>query len=210
MVRRMGVHAPESRRLSADERRERVLVAARTVFARSGFHGAGTAEIAALAGCSEPTLYKHFASKQALFAAALRDATDRMAARVQEIVAGAPDPLAALGAVAEQAAANPAVVEIVRLRMLAVTLVEDPDIRDALESSAERMRRCITSVIERGQRSGAVRGDVEAGAVALLWIGYTFAAGYRHAMDGSFPEAPAVAGALITMLRGRAEGEECG
>jgi AcrR family transcriptional regulator len=198
---------PDGHRLRADERRERVLAAARTVFSRNGFHGAGTAEIAALAGCSEPTLYKHFASKQALFAAVLRDATDRMAGRVQDIVARTRDPLTALHTIGELASGDPAVVEIVRLRMLAVTLVDDPDIRDALEGSAERMRRCVTQAIEHGQRTGSVRADVAAESVSWLWLGFSLAAGYRHAIDGSFPSAPAVAGALITMLRADAEGE---
>ena len=46
------------------------------MFARKGFHGTGTAELAARAGCSEPTLYKYFPSKQAVFAAVLDDATE--------------------------------------------------------------------------------------------------------------------------------------
>ena len=55
------------RRLTADERRARILSAARTEFARAGYHGASTASIARAAGCSEPMLYKHFVGKQALF-----------------------------------------------------------------------------------------------------------------------------------------------
>ena len=61
-------------RLSADDRRSAIVAAARKLFARNGFHGTGTSDIAAAAGCSEPVIYKHFASKQALFAAALEDA----------------------------------------------------------------------------------------------------------------------------------------
>ena len=65
-------------RLTRDERYETILAAARTVFARHGYHRAGTAEIARAAGCSEPMLYKHFPSKQALFAAVLVDATTQL------------------------------------------------------------------------------------------------------------------------------------
>ena len=39
---------------------------------RNGFRGTGTSDIAAAAGCSEPMIYKHFASKQALFAGGAR------------------------------------------------------------------------------------------------------------------------------------------
>ena len=44
------------------------------MFARRGFHGGRRRRSPPVAGCSEPTLYKHFPSKQALFAAVLEDA----------------------------------------------------------------------------------------------------------------------------------------
>src|SRR5438445_13856519 len=73
-------------RLSSDVRRQLILDAARSVFAEHGFHGAGTAEIARRAGCSEPMLYKHFASKQALFAAVLDDATAQLKQRIHAVL----------------------------------------------------------------------------------------------------------------------------
>ena len=73
-------------RLTSDVRRQLILDAARAVFARNGFHGAGTSEIARRAGCSEPMLYKHFASKQALFAAVLDDATTQLKARIHSML----------------------------------------------------------------------------------------------------------------------------
>jgi AcrR family transcriptional regulator len=72
----------EPLRLTSDERRGAILTAARHEFARRGFRGARTAAIAAGAGCSEPMLYKHFPSKQALFAAVLTDATEAMKALI--------------------------------------------------------------------------------------------------------------------------------
>src|SRR5919197_449041 len=74
----------ERRRLSAGERRAAIVRAARTAFARHGFHGASTKEIAAAAGCSEPMLYRHFENKHALFAAALEDATGELRGRIHE------------------------------------------------------------------------------------------------------------------------------
>ena len=75
-------------RLTRDERYETILAAARTVFARHGYHRAGTAEIARAAGCSEPMLYKHFPSKQALFAAVLVDATAQLKERIHTMLDG--------------------------------------------------------------------------------------------------------------------------
>src|SRR6476469_4096631 len=72
---------PARQRLSADDRRSAIIDAARTLFAANGFRGTGTSDIAAAAGCSEPVIYKHFASKQALFAAVLEDCAGFMRAR---------------------------------------------------------------------------------------------------------------------------------
>ena len=53
-------------RLSASERRAAVLDTATLVFSRCSYRGATTAEIARAAGVTEPILYRHFESKQAL------------------------------------------------------------------------------------------------------------------------------------------------
>ena len=74
-------------------RRSGILEAGRHMFARKGYHGTGTAELAARAGCSEPTLYKYFPSKQAVFAAVLDDATECITERVTELMQDADDPL---------------------------------------------------------------------------------------------------------------------
>jgi AcrR family transcriptional regulator len=56
-------------RLSAEERREAIIKAVRTVFAEKGFHGTTTRELAEAAGVSEALLFKHFPTKEALFSA---------------------------------------------------------------------------------------------------------------------------------------------
>jgi AcrR family transcriptional regulator len=54
-------------RLSAEERRETIVRAARYLFLRHGFHGATTRAIARQAGVTEAILYQYFPSKDALF-----------------------------------------------------------------------------------------------------------------------------------------------
>jgi AcrR family transcriptional regulator len=56
-------------RQTAEIRREAVLEAARTEFARHGFHGASTDAIARRAGISQPYLFRLFGSKKELFLA---------------------------------------------------------------------------------------------------------------------------------------------
>src|SRR5918999_1399779 len=58
-------------RLSADQRKQAIVDAVRDVFAQKGFDGTTTRELAKAAGVSEALLYKHFPSKESLYAAML-------------------------------------------------------------------------------------------------------------------------------------------
>ncbi|MFE2938274.1 TetR/AcrR family transcriptional regulator [Streptomyces sp. NPDC059255] len=55
----------------SDERRRAIVAAAIECFARKGFYGTATHEIADRVGISQPYLYRLYANKQALFAAAV-------------------------------------------------------------------------------------------------------------------------------------------
>jgi TetR/AcrR family transcriptional regulator len=65
------VMAPTGNRLSADERRILILEAALNVFARKGYSGARTKEIAREAGISETLVFRHFDTKENLYQEAL-------------------------------------------------------------------------------------------------------------------------------------------
>lgn len=56
-------------RKTKDDRREEILVAAMSVFAEQGLHGASTDEIARRAGISQPYVFRLFGTKKELFAA---------------------------------------------------------------------------------------------------------------------------------------------
>lgn len=61
-------HSP---RLHSEERRQAIVAAVRSVFAEKGFDGTKTRELAKAAGVSEALIYKHFPSKESLYAAML-------------------------------------------------------------------------------------------------------------------------------------------
>lgn len=58
-----------TRRLSSDERRKAIIRTALRVFAERGFHGTTTKELAKAAGVSEALIFRHFPSKDKLYAA---------------------------------------------------------------------------------------------------------------------------------------------
>ena len=63
--------AKTSIRMSAEERRESVVLAAVSEFARGGYNGTSTQAIATRVGVSQPYLFRLFPSKKALFMAAV-------------------------------------------------------------------------------------------------------------------------------------------
>ena len=191
------------RRLAADDRRRAILGSARRAFARNGFRGASTAAIALGAGCSEPLLYKLYPTKQALFAAVLRDASAEMSRLVIGILEDGADPVEALRQVAHRACTDERVIEIVRLRMLALSLSDEPVVRAALVESVDQMRRGVAGRLEAAQRDGGVRQDVDADALVWLWTGFTLMAGYRLALEGreALEDAPRVADTFLKLIR---------
>jgi AcrR family transcriptional regulator len=68
-------------RLTAPERRRRILDAAAQAFAARGYDGASVGEIAAAAGITKPVLYDHFPSKQRLFVDVIERARDELVGR---------------------------------------------------------------------------------------------------------------------------------
>src|ERR1700712_3017258 len=160
---------PESRkRLPASERRALILEVARRLFARNGFHGTGMTEIAAAAGCSEPIIYKHFASKQALFAAVIEECALEVRAMLDATVAEHADPLDAYLVFARRVSSEPRFIEIPRGGPLGPGLVHEPVIHQALLRVSETMRGRWTAILEEGQRLGTVRDDIVAEHVCLF------------------------------------------
>lgn len=191
------------KRLPAVERRALILEVARTLFARNGFQGTGMTEIAAAAGCSEPIIYKHFASKQALFAAVIEECALELRTVLDETLAGSPDPLAAYAAFARRLVSEPRLIEITRLRTLALSLVHEPVIHEALLRVSKLMRGRWTAILEEGQRNGTVRTDIVAEHVCLFGLGVSLTAGYLQALGGdpALAKLPVMLDTMIGLLR---------
>lgn len=79
-----------SARLNCEDRKLQLLGAALRVFARKGFQGTRTREIAAEAGINEALLFRHFPTKEDLYAAILRQRADERA--VEKIVGALREP----------------------------------------------------------------------------------------------------------------------
>ena len=85
---------PHIPRLTAEARKEAIVEAVQDVFAEKGFDGTTTRDLAKAAGVSEALLYKHFPSKESLYAAMLdgcaKGPTFAEASRILELEASTP------------------------------------------------------------------------------------------------------------------------
>jgi AcrR family transcriptional regulator len=159
-------------RLSATARRQQVLAAALPVFARLGCAGASTRQLAAAAGITEPVLYRHFAGKDDLFAAVLREVAGRLAEAITEAITRGRDVRARLETLA---AALPDL--LVRfedeLRVLCGAAASHGDATQAkaARQALQRLGKVLT-VAFAGQGGGLRRGlDPEVAAFFLLELG---------------------------------------
>ncbi len=67
----MVTYLQKHERLSAEERKQQLIDVAIELFSKKGFGGTTTKEIAAAAGVNEAIIFRHFATKQQLYAAIL-------------------------------------------------------------------------------------------------------------------------------------------
>jgi AcrR family transcriptional regulator len=149
-------------------KRAAILGAGRHVFASLGYLGASIDAIARQAGVSTRTIYKHFSSKQQLFAAVLADASDQIASSHEELIdrhlAQPVDLEASLAALAtEWVSPLPELADHVRLidrlRSDAEHLPLDV-VETWQEAGPRRVRRTLASHLDTLAQRGTLRPEV--------------------------------------------------
>jgi AcrR family transcriptional regulator len=143
-----------TREQSRAHTRDRLLTAARGVFARSGFHGASVEEIASEAGFSTGALYSNFDGKEDLFLALMEREIDEHAREIAEAVR-------AQASIAERATggARRWMTMIDREPELLLLFMEfwaygvrDPHVRPKVAQRFAQMRSVLTQLIADGVR----------------------------------------------------------
>jgi AcrR family transcriptional regulator len=159
-------------RLPAEERRAAVLDTACRVFSRRSYRAATTAEIAREAGITEPILYRHFASKQALYLACIDDAWERIRAAWDKAVEAEPDPAAwtqAMSTAFFQFKEQRSAVATLWLNALTES-GDDPEIRKYLRRHLREVHDFVADVLTRCQAAGAVPAERDARAEAWIFV----------------------------------------
>jgi AcrR family transcriptional regulator len=127
-------------RMTAQERRADVLRAAVPVFAKAGYYGTSTEDVARAAGISQPYLFRLFPTKKALFI----ELVEHGFGRVREAFAGAVGDLtgeAAKEAMAERYGELLRDRDELMLQMHCYAACDDPEIADVVRREFGRLWR---------------------------------------------------------------------
>lgn len=162
--------APESLRQIASSH-DRILAAAKRLFASQGYEGTSTMAIARLAGTSESQMMKHFGSKEGLLEAILDNGWRHMGTALMELSDMTPGPEKLLA----------------MLDVVLNTLHEDPDLKELLLLEGRRIRRegravilspgyvqfvgMVDDVLKTMSKARTLRGDLSPEAVRSALMG---------------------------------------
>jgi len=156
----------QGQRRHARRNHELLVVAAREVFAERGVE-ASLEEIARRAGVGIGTLYRHFATREALVEAIFEDRITELIA-IARAAAAEPDGWQALVRFLEQ------MLELQASdRVLKDVLMRYPPGAGRLASAREEMRQLFEQVLERARKQGRLRDDFTISDLALLFWSFT-------------------------------------
>jgi len=193
-------------------RREQIIAAGVACFARSGYHAATMADVAAQAGVSKGTPYLYFAGKEALFLALHEEWDCGAGRRVDAAIAALPDadrgsPRRVLHAVAAAVAAHvTAEPQTCRVLMEARALAaHEPAIAAAVRAADARAHQQLTELIAAGVSAGEwPDGTDPALAARLFTAGLYGLMAQWHLAPGSFSWDAAA----VTLAGGPAPGAD--
>ncbi|GAB3961335.1 TetR/AcrR family transcriptional regulator [Streptomyces sparsus] len=166
MVESSWITARDGVRADARRNRERVLVAARAVFAERGID-APMATVARRAGVGVATLYRHFPTRDALVRGAFAQQMETCARALTEALA-APDPWQGFQQLFETLCA----LQREERGFPAAFVAAFPESTSEHERARGRAERDFTTLVRRAQASGALRADFHPSDLAVVLLAH--------------------------------------
>ena len=172
---------------------ERILLSAAELFARLGYNGVSTRDIASGAGVNEVTIYRHYPRKRDLYLAVLDAELQQvklrghLLAHIAEATNGRAALERAFQLIAETLMSKP---ELLRLLQFS-TLELGEDIDPLLRKHLGQLVEVVAHYLEPWARGGEIRGT-SAKAVVLTLIAIVVGYGSLHRLflnDGPCPDA---------------------
>ena len=160
-----------SRATARSDKRSRILAAAITVFARSGYHGARVSDIAAEAGIAYGLVYHYFKNKEEILATIFDEQWAKLIERLAELARGPGTLEARLVSIAtlilDAVRTRPDFVKVLVLEIQRSSRFAQP----GQVRAVGRLFEAFTELLEQGRARGELRDDIEPGIAATLFIG---------------------------------------
>jgi AcrR family transcriptional regulator len=164
---------PKISEAKRETRRQEILDAALRCFSRDGFHNTTTADIVRESGVSQGTLYLYFATKEDIVVA-LADERHQGEAMINALAQGEQDPIRGLLALIELYGEGLTDPRRIAMRRVGIQgwgeALRNERIRESAVEGLATVRAAIVRLIERGQRTGQIRAEVDAEAVARTLV----------------------------------------
>jgi TetR/AcrR family transcriptional regulator len=166
---------PQPSRLPAEDRRRQLIETALDFFARKGFDGTTTKEIAAAAGVTEAIIFRHFPTKQALYTAVLgyHHESGKTEATLDgwKLLMDANDDIGLLRAMVNHMIQSYRSDSRMHRALLFAALEGHQSGLDQHRQKALPVFELLCTYIARRQAEGAIRNNVPAGAIVGALIG---------------------------------------
>jgi AcrR family transcriptional regulator len=179
-------------------RREHILDAAERCFARAGFHRTTMHDICHEAGISAGALYVYFASKEALIAGISERDRAEFASRL-ELLAAAPDFLAALSMMGEQYFVDEPAHKRLMCIEIGVESTRNPQVGEIFRSVDTFVLASFEKLFQRLKDEGRIAPSLDIPTLARVFITIGDGLFWRRAVDPSF-DGKALLPAVVALI----------
>jgi AcrR family transcriptional regulator len=189
---------------STDVRQAGLVEAALALAAQRSPAGITTGDLAQAVGITQGAVFRHFASKEAVWLAALDWASDTLMARLTAAASAAPGPLAALQAVfiahVDFVMAYPGVPRVIFQEL---QHAEDTPLKARVGSLMQQYRALLMALLQRAHQQQLLAPGTDLTAAAVLFVGSVQGLVMQSLISGQVSAMAAQAPGVFTLyLRG--------
>jgi len=171
-----------------DIRREEIVIAALTLVANQGVKSMTIERIARIVGIVPSAIYRHFNNKSEILEAVLGMIFERMKKNVTEVDKENNNSLEAIRKLLmRQVQLIMEFSAIPQILFSEEVYRENQELKALLHKMIKSFLNALTEIVERGQKEGLIRTDMESRRIAIMFLGlFQPSAFLYHLSDGRF------------------------
>mgnify|MGYP003952593321 CR=1 FL=1 len=162
---------PVTKRLKTETRKLQIIEAAMELLATTSVDALSTRAIAKHLGISQPALFRHFRSREAILSALVDKTRSDLGRLIEKVLRDQSDPRERLKklfyVLLEHVEVNPGLPRI----LFWDALPEAGPVRIAIEHLLGMQRALVSALVDEGKELGLIRGDLDSGCAASAFVG---------------------------------------